>query len=166
MDKIILTTKLSIEDYIKVNYHLFNRRWPIKVLTGIGIFLILISLITLFSGDNSSWFLLILGLFFSMGLRVTVYMNAKSSYKSDGRISETITYEFDEEKIQVIGESFNSKLTWNKIYSVTENKDWVLIWQNRQIANVVPKRDFKDGELRTFKSIIKLQSGLKNKLKI
>jgi hypothetical protein len=100
-----------------------------------------------------------------MGLRVTVYMNAKSSYKSDGRISETITYEFDEEKIQVIGESFNSKLTWNKIYSVTENKDWVLIWQNRQIANVVPKRDFKDGELRTFKSIIKLQSGLKNKLK-
>jgi hypothetical protein len=164
MDKVILTTKLSIEDYIKVNYHLLNRRWPIKALTGMGIFLILLSLINLFSGDNS-WFLLILGLFFAMGLRVSVYFNAKSSYKSDGRISETITYEFDKENIQVIGESFNSKLTWDKIYSVTENKEWVLIWQNRQIANVVPKRDFKDGELQTLKGIIKLQSGLKNKLK-
>lgn len=164
MDKVILTTKLSIEDYIKVNYHLLNRRWPIKVLTGMGIFLILLSLINLLSGDNS-WFLLILGLFFAMGLRVSVYFNAKSSYKSDGRISETITYEFDKENIQVIGESFNSKLTWDKIYSVTENKEWVLIWQNRQIANAVPKRDFKHGELQTLKGIIKLQSGLKNKLK-
>ena len=89
----------------------------------------------------------------------------KKNYKSNGRISETINYEFDKENIQLIGESFNSTLTWEKIYSVTENKYWILIWQSRQVANVIPKRDFINGDLQTFKSIVNSHRGLKNKLR-
>lgn len=111
------------------------------------------------------WFQLVFGLFMTIGLPIQVYFTAKRNYKSNGRINETINYDFDSENIQLTGESFNSKLTWDKVYSVTENKDWILIWQNRQVANVVPKRDFKDGELKTFKDFVKSHSGLKNKLK-
>ena len=165
MEKIVLTTKLSIDDYIKVNYHLLYRKLAIKFMTGIGLFMLLIITFSFNDFTSFPWFQLIFGLFLTVGLPVQVYFAAKRNYKSTGRISETIAYEFDKEHIQLTGESFNSKLTWDKIYSVTENKDWVLIWQNRQIANVVPKRDFKDGQLQAFKDIVKLQSGLKNKLK-
>jgi len=165
MSKINITTKLSVEDYVKVNYHLFYRKWPIKGMTGFGIFFILLALITLISSDNFSWFLLIFGLAITVGLRAQVYFAAMRNYKSDGRVREQIDYQFDNEEIRITGESFNSRLTWDKIYSVTENKDWILIWQNQQIANVVPKRDFKDGELQTFKEIVNSQSGLKNRLK-
>jgi len=165
MEKIVLTTKLSIDDYIKVNYHLLYRKLVIKFMTGIGLFMLLIITFSFNDFTSFPWFQLIFGLFLTVGLPVQVYFAAKRNYKSTGRISETIAYEFDKEHIQLTGESFNSKLTWDKIYSVTENKDWVLIWQNRQIANVVPKRDFKDGQLQAFKDIVKLQSGLKNKLK-
>ena len=134
-------------------------------MTGIGLFMLLIITFSFNDFTSFPWFQLIFGLFLTVGLPVQVYFAAKRNYKSTGRISETIAYEFDKEHIQLTGESFNSKLTWDKIYSVTENKDWVLIWQNRQIANVVPKRDFKDGQLQAFKDIVKLQSGLKNKLK-
>lgn len=163
MDRIILTTKLSINDFIKVNYHMLYRKWAIKGMTGFGLFFILLSLFTLMSGDFS-WFLLIFGLFLTVGLPVQVYFAAKRNYKTDGRVSETIEYLFDNEEVKIAGESFNSRLTWDKIYNVTENKDWILIWQNQQIANVVPKRDFKEDELKLFKEIVKRQIGLKNKL--
>lgn len=163
MDRIILTTKLSINDFIKVNYHMLYRKWAIKGMTGFGLFFILLSLFTLMSGDFS-WFLLIFGLFLTVGLPVQVYFAAKRNYKTDGRVSETIEYLFDNEEVKIAGESFNSRLTWDKIYSVTENKNWILIWQNQQIANVVPKRDFKEDELKLFKEIVKRQIGLKSKL--
>jgi hypothetical protein len=165
MEKIILTTKLSIDDYIKVNYHLMYRKFSMKFMTGFGLLLLLIVAFSFNNFKEFPWFLLIFAFFISIGQPVIVYFTVKKNYKSNGRISETIIYEFDNESIQMTGESFNSKLTWNKIYSVTENKDWILIWQNRQIANVVPKRNFKNGELQIFKDILNSQVGLKNKLK-
>lgn len=166
MEKIILTTKLSIEDYIKVNYHLLYRKWTIKFMTGVGLFMLVVILFSLNSLTKFPWFQLIFGLYLTVGLPTSVYFSAKKNYKANGRISETINYEFDKENIQLTGESFNSKLTWDKIYSVTENKDWILIWQNRQVANVVPKRDFKGGELQAFKDMVRSHGGLKNKLKM
>jgi len=52
------------------------------------------------------------------------------------------------------GESFHSQLTWDKVYKVTETKNWILIWQNRQIANAIPKRDVWDGQIEDLKKIL------------
>lgn len=164
MDKIVLTTKLSIEDYLKINYYLLYRKWTSKVMTGIGIFMLVSLLFTFDSFKESPWFQLVFGLFLTVGQPISVYFNAKKNYKSNRRISERINYEFDKENIQVTGESFEAKLTWEKIYSVTENKDWILIWQSQQVANIVPKRDFKEEELQAFKNIVSLHSKVINRL--
>ncbi len=164
MDKIILTTKLSIEDYVKINYHLLYRKWKFKLMTGIGIFMLISLFFTFDSFKEFPWVQLLLGLFLTVGQAISVYFSAKKNYKSNGRISERINYEFDRENIKVTGESFEAKSTWDKIYSVTENKDWILIWQNQQVANVVPKRDFKEGELQALKNIVSLHSKVINKL--
>lgn len=164
MTSINITTRLSIDEYIRVNYHFHYRKWEVKGMTCLGIFLIFLALSTPTSSNNSSWVLLIFGLLMTVGLPAQVYFTAKSNYKSDKRISEKIDYQFDSEEIRVSGESFNSRLTWDKIYSVTESKDCVLIWQNRNIANVIPKRDFKNDELELFKEMVK-KAGLKNDFK-
>ncbi len=78
-------------------------------------------------------------------------------------IGETIEYQFDNEEIIVTGQSFSSRFSWNKIYKVTETKDWVLIWQNRQMANVIPKRSFEGDDLKSFKEIVNNQKTLKLK---
>jgi hypothetical protein len=167
MDKIAVTTKLSIEDYIKVNYHLFYRRWPAKLILGLGIFMLLMFSLSLFSNEFSlsSLIALIFPLLMIAGLPINIYFAAKKSYNKNARISEPIRYEFDKEYIEVIGESFNSKQTWDKIYSVTETKDWVLIWQNQQVANVIPKRDFKNYEFKAFAEIVKTHQSIKNRLR-
>lgn len=167
MDKITLTTKLNIDDYIKVNYHLLYRKWSVRFLFGMGAFMLIMIIEIVFFEPYTQfpWLLLIFGLFFTIGLPIIVYFTAKKVYKSNGRVSEMMIYEFDNEYFQITGESFNSKQTWNKVHSVTENKDWILIWQNQQIANVVPKRNFKGEELKLFRELVSRQTGLKNKLK-
>jgi YcxB-like protein len=167
MDKISLVTKLNIDDYIKVNYHLFYRRWSAKFTLGMGIFMLLMLSISFFNDGftSSSWIALLFPFFMIFGLPISLYFTAKKNYKTNTRISETIKYEFDKEYIELIGESFNSKQTWDKIYSVTENKDWVLIWPSQQVANVIPKRDFKNNEFTAFAEIVKAHPNIKNKLK-
>jgi len=165
MDKITLTIKLSINDYIKANYHLVYRRWTFKFITGTGIFLLLILLTSIDELTEFPWLPLGFGLFMTFGLPILLYFVAKRNYKSDGRISETIVYEFDSDNFLVEGESFNSKQSWNKVYSVTESKDWIVIWQNKQIGNFVPKRDFKEGELQKLKGMVRVHTNVKTKFK-
>ncbi len=52
------------------------------------------------------------------------------------------------------GESFNAKLSWNKIYKVKETKNWILIFQSRQVANLILKSDIWDGEMIELKRIL------------
>lgn len=132
-------------------------------MTGFGFFFISLSLFTLMSGDFS-WFLLVFGLLLTAGLRIQVYFSAKKTYSTDGRVSEKIDYSFDNEEVVATGESFNSRLTWDKIHSITENKDYILIWQNRLVASVIPKRDFKENELTSFKQMLNGRPNLKDKL--
>lgn len=157
-----ITSKLSLDDYVSVNYHMVYRKWAVKGMVGFGFFFILLSLFSLVSG-NFSWFLLFFGLFLTVGLRIQIYFAAKRNYK-DGRVSEQINYVFDNSEIKITGKTFSSQLTWSKVYSVTENKDFVLIWQNRLIANPIPKRDFKESEWLAFKQIVSEQAGLKNRI--
>jgi len=77
MDKINLTTKLSLDDYIKVNYHLFYRKLSNKLMAGIGFFMLLMITISVKTLTEFPWFLLIFGLFLILGLPVQVYFAAK-----------------------------------------------------------------------------------------
>jgi hypothetical protein len=156
-------TKLSLEDYIKVNYHIFFSRWQIKGIIGLGIFQMVLCLPMLLTGNFSCFFLSI-GLFFTMGPRAFVYFTAKGTFTSDARASERLEYEFDHQEIKIKGESFSTNLTWEKVYKVTETKDWFLIWHNRIIANVVFKRGFMENDLSAFKTLVKSQSRLKHNL--
>jgi hypothetical protein len=168
MEKIILTTKLSLNDYINANYRMYPQ-WMFKFLRGIGLLSLIspiISAMTFPFNDVTSYLPpLVVGLFLTIGLRILIYFAAKRNYESDGRISETIIYEFNNDTFQLTGESFSAKLTWDKVYKLTESKDWVFIWQSKQLAHVIPKRDFKEGEFQQFKNILKLHSELNNKLK-
>lgn len=166
MNNIKLSTRLTQEDYIKVNFHLLYRKLSIKIFTGIWIFVLLISLTTFLDGRIlETWPQILFIVAFVSALPAVTYFSAKSNYKSNQRISETILYEFSDDIMITTGESFSANLTWEKVYSVTETKNWVLIWQNKQVANIVPKRDFYNDDLLRFKEIVRKHKGVKNKLK-
>lgn len=78
-------------------------------------------------------------------------------------MSETIAYNFTDTHLGISGESFNSEMTWNKIYKVTQTKSWLLIWQNRQMANAIPLNLVSAEQLAALKEIL-TKNNTKNNL--
>lgn len=151
----IIKTKLSEKDFIRINFILLYRRVFILIITIAAILSILLSITVAIT--NSSRFnisQLIGPLIIALILPVMVYFMAIRNYKSSKRIGETIEYEFTNTDFLIRGESFSSQLSWDKVYKVTKLKHWVLIWQNRQAANIISRRDIWEGDITKLKEIL------------
>jgi YcxB-like protein len=114
---------------------------------------LIVTISTIYQNFSEDWTNIFFMLFLVLAFPLSINIAAKKNYKTDLRISANFIYEINEELINVTGESFNSQLNWPKCNSVTENKDWFLIWQNRQSAYVLPKRNFEKDELVYFKNL-------------
>ena len=134
----------------------------------IGAMMLIISImhfLGLYDAGGPPYFHLIFGLFVTGFLPFSVYRSATKNYTSNQRLSEVIMYEFDIEQIRIKGESFNSELTWPKTHRVLELNDWILIYQNKLVANIIPKDSFSSEQLAEFKQLVKGLTSVKSKLK-
>jgi YcxB-like protein len=167
MDRVSLTIKLGIEDYARASRYIFYRQPIGKMFTGFGIFLSMISLLLIsdFTPTALLLYYSLSSIYLIIGLPVQTYLLAKKKYSRDSKIGETTQYDFDKEGFQLTKESLQSKWTWAQIRGVSEGKDWILIWENKQVAHAIPIKDFKAGQLEALKEIVNAQPGLKKKLR-
>jgi hypothetical protein len=160
----IIKTKLSEKDFINVNFVLLYKKALIKILTGISFLGLLIFIASLTFAPISFPISSVFYIVFVLGvLPLVTFFTAKKNYKSNKRISEDIEYQFHPDALFVTGESFTSQLSWDKIHKVTKTKNWLLIWQSSQMANVIPLQNMFTSELDDLKSIL-LQKSVKNNL--
>ena len=90
-----VSIKFSIEDYMKINYHFYYRRWTSKVTIAFGVLIVFFPVILLIKNDYFPWFLIFPGLFLLLVPLAEIYFKSKRNYKSDLLIGETIEYQFD-----------------------------------------------------------------------
>lgn len=161
-----IKTRLTENDYIRVNFYLLYRRWFIRIITAFAVLTVLFSLTEMISHigitnlDFSTFIFPIVAL---AGLPLLTLYGAKRNYKTASRIHETITYDFRPDYLDVKGESFTSQMAWAKFYKVTKSKNWLLIWQNRQAANIIPIRDVWESQVEELKEILQ-RNKVKNNL--
>jgi hypothetical protein len=159
----IVKTQITFKDFLM--FHLKNSLiriivFPIIALIFFGV--------NYYNADNDNreflesltiW-LLILFVF----IIIRTYFSVKKVFYSNKQIQESIVYAFTNENIQIKGETFDGEFTWNTVYKVKENKDWLLIYQNAQVMNMVPKKYFMKDQILELRSIIK-NKGVKAKLR-
>jgi len=137
-----IETQIESKDFIKFTFKLIYRKLFFKALMIFGIFAIITSIPQFFmehSFASDPYAELFVGLFIVFILPVFIYFNAKKNYETNKTLQEKVNYEFLEEKILISGESFNSEISWDKIYRIEESEEWILIFQNRQTANIILK---------------------------
>lgn len=154
----LVETKLDFNKYLKLNYMLTYRKPIIILITIIG-FTLFTGSIFYFLGfnipvDSPPYTQFLFGFSAIVILPFFIYWNVKKNFYSHGRLQEKIIYEFTDEKIKITGESFNSELDWEKIYKITEFKNWILIYENIQIANILTKESFGE-KIKDFRMLIK-----------
>jgi len=152
-----IKTKILFKDYLRLSYQMNYRNPWIIFLSCVGP-IMFIGSIMYFIGfkipvDEPPYFQLILGIFIVIVLPISVYRNARKNYLSNKCLQENITYEITDDKLKVVGESFNSELSWDKMYRITEFWKWILIFQTRNSAFLIPKSSFGK-ELYEFKELI------------
>jgi hypothetical protein len=167
MALMVIKTKLTEKDFINVTLILLFNKLLIKIVyIAMAISLILgiasaffpITLLGEFSFSR------LIGPFFVLVfLPAVTYFSSKKNYSSNKRVSEPIEYKFEKDYLIIRGESFNSELTWDKIYKVTQTKKWVLIWQTRQSANAIHRSDIGDAEWNELKQIL-IEHRVKNNI--
>lgn len=163
MDEINITTQLTLNDYLKANYYLLYRTAYLKFIAFLGILWFVIPIITYREGTSFNYMSFTFGVVIML-IPVFSYFKLKKNYYNT-RIHETITYSINDETIHSKGLTFDSTFTWNKIYKVSETKTWILIWQTKYIAHIIPKRDFTPEQLNSLKGIVNKHKEVKNKMK-
>jgi hypothetical protein len=169
MEKISVKTQLTFKDYRSLLFSLTYKK-PIVILAVIiGFLMLTTSLLYFFGAFNSfsspPYFQLVLGIFIVFYLPLSIHFQAKRNLIANKRLSEVITYEFTDDQINIIGESFSSSYDWQKINKFQITKKWVLIFQSKVIANIIKRDCFNESEFNTLLQIINSKKDLKKRIK-
>jgi hypothetical protein len=149
-----IITKLSEADLIRFTFYTFYKNWIIRFITVMMILSIIIRIIYPKAIKNDTSVNTALVLIFLIVLPILIYVKAKRNYNTNQRIRERIEYEFSDTDLKIAGESFNSTMSWDKVFKVTKTKRWVIIWQTKYLANIIPIQDIWQGEMERLKEIL------------
>jgi len=163
-----IKTKLTFNEYLNLIFLLTYRK-PVNILLSIIGLVMFFGAILYFIGvslpiDEPPYIALLLGFLIVVVSPLSTYIASRRAFYSHTSLRETIMYEFEDDKIRVTGEAFNSELTWSSIYKVLELKHWILIYQSKVIANIIPKQSFQGTQLTDFRELVK-NSNVKAKLR-
>ncbi|MFN3755145.1 YcxB family protein [Flavobacterium sp.] len=163
-----IKTKIDTKKYLKLMFYLTYKKPLIILMHLIGVVTFIYSLLY-FSGiiilEEMPLIPLIFGFIMTFMIPISLYKNFKKNFLSNKRIQENIEYEFTNVKMKIIGESFNSELELNKVHKIVELKNWFLIYQSEQVANLIPTENLNENEVKVLREIFRNQSNVKLELK-
>lgn len=132
------------------------------LLLGLGfIVYYLIQLVMMLNGGEvPQLYSLVAGIGILTLLPALIYRKASMVYDNNPAVNQPITYTFTEEGVGTKGGGFDSTMTWDKILRVYEQKEAILLFYTKQIANPIPKRNFTEIELVNFRNLVNNVPGL------
>ena len=159
MESFSIKTKLTFEDFRKLNFFLLYRKGITRFALIFGSMMLLIIFVPYLTSIPfwEEFPTFPFGIAFAMTFipPYSIFRTARKNYNTNKMISEEICYEFDKETISISGDTFNSTMKWDQIFEITLSKSWLLIWQNSQVANAIPRRDITNEQIETIKDLVK-----------
>lgn len=98
----------------------------------------------------SLWFAILI-----LFIAIRSFFSVRFAFNSNKNIQESITYIFTNDKIRMVGETFDEDVPWSSVYKIKENKDWFLIYQSAKVMNMVPKKFFTKEQISELRNMIK-----------
>ena len=164
--------KLNFKEYLRLNFSLLlrdKRVWLSLFLAAMLVIMLVEKRITEGQWADSEvklGLLFSLTLFLFLVLPILTYLRTKNYFEKNPLLSELTTFYFEPERIEVVTLESHTTLTWRRIYKIKEFNHYLLIYQNRHIAYVVPKKAFHSiADMEKIKEMIRSKTKLGHKLK-
>jgi hypothetical protein len=153
-----IESRLNKKDYQRLILLLTYRKPMMIFFVLIGLLSLILSIL-FFVGvrvpfDKPPYFQMIFGFFVVIALPIVVIKGASKTFQSNLRMQEKMIYEFNQDGIIITGESFNTEMDWEKVHKIQELRNWVLIYQSNQVANIIKKESIGDN-INEFRDLIK-----------
>jgi YcxB-like protein len=158
-----IKTQLTEKDLIHYFFYGTYRKWYIVLLTVISFIAVMVWIVDPQIFGPTDWTNFLFPIIFLVVLPVSAWLGAKRQFKSNKRLVEKMTFSIEPNQLSVIGESFQSQMTWDKFYAVTKTKRLLMLWQTKRLANIIPLRDINDQELNSLRAIL-IEHKVKNNL--
>lgn len=85
---------------------------------------------------------------------IGIYFMIWRNYHSSNHLREPLEIVLTEKEIKIKGDSFYMEILWDKLFKITEEQNWFLIYQNNLSAVIIPKKSFSSKEINNFKKIL------------
>lgn len=151
----VIKTQLSQKDFINASVVLTFKKISTKLLMAFGILYLLFTIyLAIIDPDDAyfTMFLVPLALIFAPVVMTCFF--AILNYKTNRRSGEPLEYILGDDYLSIKGESFNTQLSWEKIYKVTQTKQWIFIWHNRLVANPISKQNLLASDIDSLKTTL------------
>jgi hypothetical protein len=149
-----ITTKLTQQEFVNASFVVIYNKVYVKVITIVFAAALIASLLYAALSPKASVTEVAGPLVMLIAFPFFTYLSAKKSFTANKRSGERTEYTFGNANLLIKGESFESEFSWNNIYKIAQTKNWILIWQNPQIAMPIPKKDINEVAMLDLKQVL------------
>lgn len=159
-----IRSQLSEKEFIQVSLVMMYSKSATRTIALVA-FIFLFVGVSVFLADsrNDHPLSILIPLAMLTALPLSVYLSARKAYKTVHQLRETVMYSIDNNQLAVTGETYSATYRWDDIYKVSQSKNWILIWQDKQRALPIAAKDLWGGQVAELKEILD-NKGVKNNL--
>ncbi len=160
----MIKTQLTEKQFANLTLTLLFRKTIVKIFAGIIILGLVINAFIPKKGyEQKSVVEMILPLTILVAFPFIISLSAKKNFANNPLLGAPCEYQFEEERIIIKSENVETKTSWSKIYEVSRNNNWILIWLSSNVANAISKNELSESAIGEIKSIL-IRNGVKNNL--
>lgn len=165
-----INQKLESPEYVRCILNMTFRKPKMIMIWIVGLINLIWSSLYLFPPteflhNEPPYITLALGIGLVFFLPLISYFGVKRNFASNPRVSEEMQYYFTNDTIEITGESFNSSMTWDKVFMLKETNSHVLIYHDQIIAQFINKKSLSPEQLDFFRSMVSRIPSIKNEMK-
>jgi hypothetical protein len=86
---------------------------------------------------------------------ILVLRRTRNNYQTNKMFHEQINYTLDNTAIHSKNESIDSTVLWTRYYKIKETKNFFLLYPDKTVVSLLPKKAFKAEELEAFRKFAK-----------
>lgn len=159
-----IETKIGLRDYMNLNVQLITSKISFYFIPLAIIILLTNNIEGILQKDILSILYVLVILVFSIWFPINIYKKLKREFYTHKNLQESIIFDFYKEKIEIIGETFQSEISWSNVHKVKELKKWFLIYQSNNLANLIQKKNFTQEQKKELRNLI-IQNNINSKLR-
>lgn len=154
----IVQTKVTFKEYIKLLFRLAYKRLVMRLLVAVAALLMLWVIfyyLDIFNLPKPIIYQYITLILIVVVQPAIIFATVWRNYHSSNHLRETLQMEILPDELSVEGESFYLKVQWEKLFKIVENPKYFLMYQNNLSAIMIPKKDMTKDEINRVKLILK-----------